>query len=344
METSLKKESEERSKIILAQAMSRYASEVTAETTVEVLPIIDSSVKGKIIGREGRNIRALEASCGVDLAIGEKEEVVIISCFDPVRRAVAKKTLNKLMEEGRVHPSLIDETTKKIRKDVLFEMKEDGKRVCSELGIHDIHPEIINVLGSLQYRFIEGQNLLKYSVESSHIASLLASEIQFDKKIASRTGLLHAVGLGVSHTVGGSYSEVGAEFCKKHGEKDYICQAIQSHDNKIKPMTLLDHILQCTYNLSQSRSRIKRSMLDGYVNRLKNLESLANSFNGVSRSFAIQAGKEIRVLVDSLKVVDEHQMAMLSRDIAAKISREVNLNEEVKVRVIRDYQIVEHAR
>ncbi len=344
IEEEMVKKSEEKVRLIIAQSMVRYSAEVTAERTVETLPIIGTSTKGKIIGREGRNIRALEASCGVDLIIEEGQEIVSISCFDPVRRAVAKKTLEKLMEEGRVHPSLIEEVVEKIRREIFSKMKEDGKKTCFDLGIHDVHPEIVHILGGLQYRFIEGQNLLKYSTEIAYIAALLASEIGSDEKMARRAGLLHAIGLGVPHMVEGSYSVVGAEFCRKHGEKEKIVQAIRCHDGKMKAVSILDHILQCTYNLSRARSGAKRSLLESYVNRLKDLESVANSFDGVARSFAIQAGKEIRVLVDTAKVIGDHQMSMLSRDIASKIKREMNLSGEVKVSVVREYRIVEHAR
>ena len=344
IEEELKKKSEEKASMMVAQAMVRYAAEVTAERTVDTLSIPDSSSKGKIIGREGRNIRALEAACGVDVIIGEGQDVVMISCFDPVRRSIAKQALQRLMEEGRMHPALIEECVGKIRREIFSKMKEDGEKACFDLGIHDIHPNIINVLGSLQYRFIEGQNLLKYSIESAHIAALLASEFQTHEKPARRAGLLHAIGMGVPHQVEGSYSSVGAEFCRKNGEQSFICQAIRCHDGKVNPQSLLDHILQCTYNLSRARSGMKRSLLDSSVNRLKDLESLANSFDGVVRSFAIQAGKEIRVLVDSAKVTNDHQMAMLSRDIANKIGREMNLSGEVKVSVVREYRIIEHAR
>ena len=344
IEEEMKKTQEEKAKLILAQAIARYSAEVTAERTVETLPIVGSSTKGKIIGREGRNIRALEASCGVDLLIGEGQEIVTISCFDPVRRAIAKRSLEKLMEEGRVHPAFIEEVVEKIRKEIFSEIMEEGKKICFDIGIHDISSEIIRVLGRLKYRFIEGQNLLKYSTEVAYIASLLAAELSADKKMASRAGLLHAIGLGVPHFIEGSYSFVGAQFCQKQGEEEAICQAILCHDGKKPARSVLDHILQCAYNLSRSRSGAKRSLLDSYINRLKDLESLANSFDGVKRSFAVQAGKEIRVLVDTFKVVDDDQMSMLSWDIANKIKREMNLSEEVKVSVIREYRIVEHAR
>lgn len=344
MEEEMKASHEEKAKQLLAQAMARYSAEVTAERTVETLPIVGSFTKGKIIGREGRNIRALEAACGVDLLIGEGQEIVTISCFDPVRRAIAKKTIEKLMEEGRVHPAFIEEVVEKIRKEIFSEMMEEGKKICFDMGIHNISPEIIRVLGSLKYRFIEGQNLLKYSTEVAYIASLLAGELGTDKKQACRAGLLHAIGLGVPHFMDGNYSLVGSQFCQKQGEEPVVCQAIACHEGREPARSILDHILQCAYNLSRSRSGAKRSLLDSYINRLKDLESLANSFDGVKRSFAVQAGKEIRVLVDTFKVTDEDQMAMLSWDIAEKIKREMSLSEEVKVSVIREYRIVEHAR
>ena len=344
IEEEMKREQEEKVKLILAQAMARYSAEVTAERTVETLPIVGSSTKGKIIGREGRNIRALEASCGVDLIIGEGQEIVTISCFDPVRRVVAKRTIEKLMEEGRVHPAFIEEVLEKTRKEISSEIIEEGKKVCFDMGIHDLNPEIVKVLGRLKYRFIEGQNLLKYSIEVAYIASLLAGELSYSRKKASRAGLLHAIGMGVPHFIEGSYSFVGSQFCKKQGEKEEIYQAILCHDAKEPAHSVLDHILQCAYNLSRSRSGAKRSLLESYINRLKDLESLANSFDGVKRSYAVKAGKEIRVLVDTFKVTDEGQMSMLSWDIAKKIQREMKLSEEVKVSVIREYRIVEHAR
>ena len=344
IEEEMKKKAEEKARLAVAQIMVRYAAEVTSERTMETIPITGSVTKGKIIGREGRNIRALEAACGVDIIIGESQESINISCFDPVRRAVAKKTLEKLMEEGRVHPALIEEITRKIRKEILLKIKEDGEKACFEAGVHGVHGSIVRVLGSLQYRFIEGQNLLKYSVESASIASLLAGELSWGEKLAKRAGLFHAIGLGVPHMTEGSYSAVGADFCRKHGEEKIVCQAIRCHDGKAKPLSILDHILQCTYNLSRSRSGAKRSVLESHINRLKDLESVANSFDGVTRSYAIKAGKEIRVLVDSAKVLDNRQMTMMGRDIAEKIKREMSVSGEIKVSLIREYRIIEHAR
>ena len=342
IEEDLKKKSKQKVQMHIAKAMTRYAAEVTAERVMENLPITGTSTKGKIIGRDGRNIRSLQSACGVDLIIDD--EIISISCFDPVRRVVAKKTLERLIKEERVYPSMIEELAEKTRREVFAQMKEVGEKTCFDVGVHDVHHEIVSTLGSLQYRFLDGQNLLKYSIEVSHIAGLLAAEIGFDVKTAKRAGLFHAIGLGVPHMVEGSYSLVGSEFCRKNGENPEICQAIKCHDSKSKPETILDNILQAAYNLSHSRSKDEVSVIEGHINRLKDLESLANSFEGVKRSFAIKSGKEIRVLVDTAKVVGDKQMAMLSRDIASKIKREVNVSGEIKVCVVREYRIVEHAR
>ena len=344
MEEEMRAKAEERAKLSIAKAMTRYAAEVTSERSMETIPITGSVTKGKIIGREGRNIRALEAACGVDIIIGESQESINISCFDPVRRAVAKKTLQKLMEEGRMHPALIEETIRKTRKEILLKIKEDGEKTCFDAGIHDIHPNIVNVLGSLRYRFIEGRNLLKHSVEAAEIAALIAAELSLDEKPAKRAGLLHAAGLAVPHTAGGSYAEAGAEFCRRHGESRAICQAIRCHDGKVKAQSVLDHILQCTDSLSRSRGGAKKSVLEGHIQRMKDLESIANSFDGVTRSFAVRAGKEIRVLLDSAKVTNSRQMTMMSRDIADKIKRELTVSGEIKIGLIREYRIIEHAR
>lgn len=342
IEEDLMKQSKQKVQIHLAQAMTRYAAEVTAERVLENLPILGTTNKGKIIGREGRNIRSLQSACGVDLIIDD--DLISISCFDPVRRMIAKRTLELLMREERVYPSLIEEIVEKKRKEVFAEMKEKGEKTCFDLGLHDFHSDIIRALGSLEYRFADGQNALKYSVEVSHIVGLLAAEINFNIKLAKRAGLLHAIGLGVPHVVEGSYSVVGSDFCRKNGESSEVCQAISCHDGKLKAETVLDHLLQAAYNLSRSRSKDEGAIMGSHISRLRELESLSNSFEGVKRSFAIKSGKEVRVLVDTAKVVGKKQMTMLSRDIASKIKREINIPGEIKVSVIREYRIVEHAR
>jgi len=332
-----------KSRRILATAVARYASEVATERTVSSIPLSGEEMKGKIIGREGRNIRALEAACGVDLIIDETPETVIISSFDPVRREIARRALEKLMEDGRVHPARIEEVVEKVKSELFKSMSEEGEKVCFELGVHNVNPGIIKVLGGLKYRQGEGQNMLGYSVEVANLAGLIAQEIGSDEKLAKRAGLLHAIGRGLDHTFEGSYSQAGADFLKKNGEKDDVVHAVRAHADEVKPESTLAHIVQSAYNLTRSRPGARRQNLDTFVKRLADLESVANSFDGVARSYAIQSGKEIRVIVDSGKVTDD-QANMLSRDIARKIERELNYSGQVKVAVVRETRIVEHAR
>jgi ribonuclease Y len=300
-------------------------------------------MKGKIIGREGRNIRALEAACGVDLIIDETPETVIISSFDPVRREVARRSLEKLMEDGRVHPARIEEVVEKVKSELFASMREEGEKVCFELGVHNVNPNIIKALGGLKYRQGDGQNLLAYSQEVANLAGLIAEEIGADEKAARRAGLLHAIGRALDHTFEGSSAQAGAEFCKRNGEKDEIVHAIRAHSDEVKPESALAHIVQSAYNLARSRPGARRANLDTFIRRLSDLESVANSFDGVARTYAIQSGKEIRVIVDSGKVTDD-QATMLSRDIARKIERELNYTGQVRVAVVRETRIVEHAR
>lgn len=343
IEDESKAEATKRARRILAVAVSRYASEVSTERTVSSIPLSGEEMKGKIIGREGRNIRALEAACGVDLIIDETPEAVIISSFDPVRREVARRSLERLMEDGRVHPARIEEVVEKVKSELFTSMREEGEKVCFELGVHNVHPNIIRILGSLKYRQGESQNVLAYSQEVATLAGLLAEEIGADVQAARRAGLLHALGRGLDHTFEGSYSAAGAEFARKNGEKEEIVHAIRSHNEEVPAETALAHIVQSAFNLARSRPGATRSNLDSFIRRLSDLESVANSFDGVARSFAIQSGKEIRVLVDSGKVTDD-QATMLSRDIARKIERELNYAGQVKVAVVREVRIVEHAR
>ncbi len=336
-------EANRRARRILATAIARYASEVATERTVSSIPLSGEEMKGKIIGREGRNIRALEAACGVDLIIDETPETVIISSFDPVRREVARRSLERLMEDGRVHPARIEEVVEKVKSELFNSMREEGEKVCFELGVHNVNPNIIKVLGGLKYRQGEGQNMLAYSVEVASLAGLIAEELGADEKQARRAGLLHAIGRGLDHTFEGSYAQAGAEFCKRNGEKDEIVHAIRAHTEEIKPETTLAHITQSAYNLARSRPGARRANLDTFIKRLSDLESVANSFDGVARSYAIQSGKDIRVIVDSGKVTDD-QANMLSRDIARKIERELNYSGQVRVAVVRETRIVEHAR
>ncbi|MBX7230845.1 MAG: ribonuclease Y [Bdellovibrionales bacterium] len=336
-------EADKRAKRVLSIAISRYASEVTTERTVSTIPLTGDEMKGKIIGREGRNIRALEAACGVDLIIDETPETVIISSFDPVRREIARRSLAKLIEDGRVHPARIEEVVDKVKSEIMSTMKDDGEKAAFDVGVHGLNPNIINILGGLRYRQSEGQNLLTSSLEVAHIVGLLADEIGADSKLGKRAGLLHAIGRGLDHSYEGSYAQVGAEFARKHGEKEDVCHAIRSHTGEVPAQTITAHLVQSAFNLARSRPGARRQNVEAYVRRLADLESVANSFDGVAHSYAIQAGKEIRVLVDSGKVTDE-QAIMLSRDIARKIERELNYPGQVRVNVVRETRIVEHAR
>lgn len=343
IEEETTQEANRRARRILSTAIARYASEVATERTVSSIPLSGEEMKGKIIGREGRNIRALEAACGVDLIIDETPETVIISSFDPVRREVARKALERLMEDGRVHPARIEEVVEKVKSELFASMREEGEKVCFELGVHNVNPNIIKIMGGLKYRQGEGQNMLAYSQEVASLAGLIAEELGADDKAARRAALLHAVGRGLDHTFEGSYAQAGAEFCKRNGEKDEIVHAIRAHNDEVKPESTLAHIVQAAYNLARSRPGARRQNLETFIKRLSDLESVANSFDGVARSYAIQSGKDIRVIVDSGKVTDD-QASMLSRDIARKIERELNYSGQVRVAVVRETRIVEHAR
>lgn len=336
-------EADEKARRTVAVALARFASEFTAERTVTVINLPNEEMKGKIIGREGRNIRALEAACGVDLIVDETPEAVVISSFDPVRREVARKALEKLMEDGRVHPARIEEVIEKVKKDLFKTMKDDGEKAVFELGLHGLHPELIKVLGGLKYRHTLTQNLLQHSAEVGSLAGIMASELGEDVKRARRAGLLHDIGKGIEHTIEGSHAIVGADFAKKHGEIDAVVHAIRAHHNEEKPNSVLAFIVQTANILSNSRPGARRGSIDAYVRRMEDLESIGNSFDGVIRTFAVQAGKEMRVLVEASRVTDE-QAQMLSYDIARKIEREISHPGQVLVTVVREVRVVEHAR
>lgn len=343
IEEETQKEAEKRAKRILAVALSRFASEYTSERTVSVLALPNDEMKGKIIGREGRNIRTLEALCGVDLIVDDTPEAVVISGFDPVRRELARKTIEKLMEDGRVHPARIEEVVEKQRNELMKSIKEEGERHVMELGIPNMHPELVKILGGLKYRSYQGQNALNQALEVAHIAGLLAGEMGVNVKQARRAGLLHNIGKAIDHTAEGSYALVGAEAAKKYGEHEEICHAIRAHDEEEKPHTVLAWIIHAAYTLSSSRPGARRPQIDSFVHRLEDLESIGNSFDGVLKTLALQAGKDVRVMVESSKVTDD-QAVMLSRDVARKIEREVPQAGQVKVTVVRETRSVEHAR
>ncbi len=343
IEKEAEKEAETKSKKILATAIARFASEYTSEKTVSVMALDSEEMKGKIIGREGRNIRTLEALCGVDLIVDDTPEAVVISGFDAVRREMARRTIAKLMEDGRVHPARIEEVVDKVRIDLAKSIQEEGEKACLELGLPNVHIELIKTLGSLKYRQSHTQNLLFHSLEVAYLAGNMASEMGLNVKIARRAGLFHDIGKAIEHTVEGSHAFVGAEYCKKYGESEEVCHAIRAHHNEELPHSLLAHIVQAANILSNSRPGARRPGMDNFIHRLQELESIANSFDGVLRSYALQAGKEVRVFVESSRVTDG-QSSLISHDIVRKIEREMPHLGQVRVVVVRETRSVDIAR
>ncbi len=344
IEKDIRKQADLKAKEVLATAVARYASEVSTERTVKVVALPSDEMKGKIIGREGRNIRAIEAACGVDLIIDETPEAVVISSFDPVRREIARRALEKLMADGRVHPARIEEAVAQVKKELFKSIKEDGEKACFDLGVHNVHPKIMEQIGGMKYRHTGMHNLYKNCMEVAEIAGMISAEIGFDTKQAKRAGLLHAVGRTIEHSVEGDYATVGANFIKRYGERSQIVQAVRVHNGKsAQAKSLLDHIIQAAVRLAEARPGARRNMMETYIKRLADLESIGNSFDGVVKTYAVQAGKEIRVVVDSGRITDG-QAQMLTKDIARKIERELNYPGQIKVNVIRETRMVEHAR
>ena len=343
IEVEAEKEADRRSKKILAVAVSRFASEYTSERTVSVMALPSEEMKGKIIGREGRNIRTLEALCGVDLIVDDTPEAVVISGFDPVRRELARRTLEKLMEDGRVHPARIEEVVEKMRTELNKSMKEEGEKVILELGLGTMHAEIVRIIGSMKYRHAFTQNLLNHSMEVAYLAGIMASEVGANVKLARRAGLLHDLGKAIEHTAEGSHALVGGEFAKKFGETEAVCHAIRAHHNEETPNSMIAHLVSAANILSNSRPGARRPGMENYINRLQDLESIGNSFDGVLKTFAVQAGREVRVVVEASRVTDDLSQ-MLSRDIARKIEREMPHLGQIKVAVVRETRSVEMAR
>ncbi len=343
VEEEAKAQAEQKAKRIIGMAISRFSGEFSAERTITVIPLPDQELKGKIIGKEGRNIRAIEAMCGVDLILDETPEAVVISGFDPVRREVARRSLETLMIDGRIHPGRIEEVVDKTKKELFKSIKMDGEKACMDLGLTGINAEIHKILGSLKYRTSYTQNNYSHSIEVGMLAGLMAAEMGVDVKMARRGGLLHDLGKAMDHSIEGSHAVIGADFAKRYGEPEPVCHAIRAHHEDEKPRTLLAYIVQAADALSSARPGARKSMAENYIQRLEDLESIANSFEGVERTFAIQAGREIRVIVDSSRVTDE-QSVMLSRDIARKIEKEMKYPGQIKISVVRETRAVEHAR
>lgn len=334
---------DKKAKNILALSIQRYAGDYVAEKSVSVVPLPNDEMKGRIIGREGRNIRAIEAATGIDLIIDDTPEAVIISGFNPVRREVARRSLEGLIADGRIHPSRIEEVVKKAEQDVDESIREAGEQATFDVGVHGIHPEIVKLIGRLKYRTSYGQNVLQHSLEVSFLCGIMASELGLDVKMAKRAGLLHDIGKAVDHEIEGSHAVIGADLARKYGESAEIVHALAAHHEDEKPETVLAVLVQASDALSGARPGARREMLETYVKRLEDLERIGTSVKGCESCFAIQAGREIRVLVSSEQVSDEHAH-VVARDIAKKIEEEMTYPGQIKVNVIRETRAVEYAK
>ncbi|PLX98614.1 MAG: ribonuclease Y [Desulfuromonas sp.] len=334
---------DKKAKNILALAIQRYAGDYVAEKSVSVVPLPNDEMKGRIIGREGRNIRAIEAATGIDLIIDDTPEAVIISGFNPVRREVARLSLEKLIADGRIHPSRIEEVVKKSEQEVDESIRESGEQATFDVGVHGIHQEIMKLVGRLRYRTSYGQNVLQHSLEVSFLCGIMASELGIDVKMARRAGLLHDIGKAVDHEIEGSHAVIGADLARKYGEAPEIIHALAAHHEDEKPETILAVLVQAADALSGARPGARREMLETYVKRLEELEKIGTSLPGCNSCFAIQAGREIRVMVSSDDVSDEHAH-VVARDIAKKIEQEMTYPGQIKVNVIRETRAVEYAK
>jgi len=343
IENEMKMEADRKGKNILALAISRYAGDYVADRTVSMVPLPSDEMKGRIIGREGRNIRAIEAATGIDIIIDDTPEAVILSGFNPVRREVARQALLQLINDGRIHPGRIEEVVEKVTKELEVTMREAGEQATFDVGAHGVHVELINLLGRLKYRTSYGQNVLQHSLEVSFLCGIMASELGVDVKVAKRAGLLHDIGKAVDHEVEGSHAIIGRDLAKKYGEPVEVVYAIGAHHEDQPPLSVIDVLVQSADALSGARPGARKEMLQSYVKRLEDLEGIANEFSGVEKSYAIQAGRDLRIIVDSNKVKDE-DAALLSQDIARSIESKLTYPGQIRVTVIRETRVVEYAK
>lgn len=343
IETEAKSNADRKARELIAQTIQRCAADHVAENTITVVNLPNDEMKGRIIGREGRNIRTLETITGVDLIIDDTPEAVILSGFDPIRREVARLTLEKLILDGRIHPARIEETVKKAQKELAAQIRETGEQACYDTGIHNLHPELVKLLGRLKYRTSYGQNVLKHSIEVAHLAGLMASELGANVKIAKRAGLLHDIGKAIDHEVEGNHVEIGVSQLKKYKENKNVIHAVQAHHGDVEPTTIEAVLVQAADAISAARPGARRETLVSYVQRLEELENIANSFEGVDKTYAIQAGREIRVMVKP-EVVNDESMVLLSKEIAKRIENELEYPGNIKVNLIRETRAVDYAK